>query len=160
MSIQPTSTQLAQANRVNAAIRAIALNHKALSADALGEAGLHVGQEWILEALAEHSPRSHADLAAWMGCEPPTVTSTVTKLEAAGLVVRHRRENDARVVDVAITDAGRAALAKVGDAWIALAEDSVGGTLDDEAAHDLVVTLEALAARLRGRRDERCRRRR
>lgn len=147
--------QLRLANRANGAIRAIALSHRTLAAHALEGAGLHTGQEWVLEALAEQSPRSNAELAAWMGCEPPTVTSTVAKLEAAGLVSRQRSSTDARVVEVDITDAGRAALAAVRDAWVQLAQDTVGDLGSDDAVA-LIETLEDLAARLRSRRDERC----
>ena len=43
----------------------------------------------------------------------PTVTQLVDKLEGRGLVTRARSDDDGRVVLVAITDAGRAALEEV-----------------------------------------------
>lgn len=146
------NTAIERANRVNAAVRVIGLNHRTLGIHALKGSGLHAGQEWVLEALVEQSPRSHAELAGWSGCEPPTVTSTVTKLEAAGYVTRTRRADDARVVDVAITDAGRAALASIEGAWIALAEATVG-SLTDEGAPDRIDDLERIAERLRAARE-------
>lgn len=130
----------------------MALNHRTLGIHALKGSGLHAGQEWVLEALVEQSPRSHAELAGWSGCEPPTVTSTVTKLEAAGFVTRTRRSDDARVVDVAITDAGRAALASIESAWIALAEATIGSLTGDEAS-DRIDDLERIAERLRAARE-------
>lgn len=147
------------AARLNGALRTISINHRTLAGYLLEECGIHAGQEWVLQALQESSPRTNAELAAWSGCEPPTVTNTVAKLQAAGLLTRTRRATDARVVDVSLTELGRERVGQVDQAWIALAEDTAGDLSEDEVA-ELTEVLERLAARLRARREDRAARRR
>lgn len=55
--------------------------------------------------------RRMSDLAAEHGVRMPTMTAQVNRLERDGLAVRGRDASDARVVTVALTDAGREALA-------------------------------------------------
>ncbi|MEP9384020.1 MarR family winged helix-turn-helix transcriptional regulator [Nocardioides cheoyonin] len=59
-----------------------------------------------LGTLARSGPRRITDLAAVEGVTQPAMTSMVTKLAAAGHVVRRRHASDGRVALVEITDAG------------------------------------------------------
>lgn len=142
------------ARRINGAIRSIALNHKAIGAQVLHDCGLHVGQETIFQALQESAPRTNAQIAAWAGCEPPTITNSVAKLESAGLVTRNRRKGDGRVVEVDLTGPGRELLPRLDQAWLELAEETVGG-LDPEETEEIAVLLEQLADRLKAARARR-----
>jgi len=58
----------------------------------------------LLLELAEQGPRSQAQLAQASGCEPPTITNSVRKLEAAGLVVRDPSPTYGRVTIVELSD--------------------------------------------------------
>ncbi|MDP9461837.1 MAG: MarR family transcriptional regulator [Actinomycetota bacterium] len=82
---------LARADALNAAIRAIGMRHRALAATLLAPLGLYPGQEILLLDLDAHGPRTQVQLATASGCEPPTITGSVRKLEDAGLVVRSPR---------------------------------------------------------------------
>ena len=66
----------------------------------------------VLATLAD-GPRRITQLAMTEALAQPTVTQLVDKLEGRGLVTRARSDDDGRVVLVAITDRGRAALEEV-----------------------------------------------
>ena len=66
----------------------------------------------VLATLAD-GPRRITQLATTEALAQPTVTQLVDKLEGRGLVTRARSDDDGRVVLVATTDAGRAALEEV-----------------------------------------------
>lgn len=137
-----------QAHALNEALRAIGIRHRALAGALLAPLGLHPGQEVLLLELAEQGPRSQAQLAHASGCEPPTITNSVRKLEAAGLVVRHPSPTDGRVTIVELSDRGQQLLPRLTTAWQQLAERTVA-QLDDEPLDPLVHTLTELARSLK-----------
>lgn len=67
----------------------------------------------LLRSLAEFGPMKMADIAAAVGTKAPAASSLVDHAQKAGYVVREPDAADRRVVNVALTDAGRAALARV-----------------------------------------------
>lgn len=91
----------------------------------LAPLGLHTGQEVILLELDAKGPRSQGQLAISSGCEPPTITGSVRKLESAGLVVRRPSSTDGRVTIVELSDQGKALLPDLKTAWRELAERTV-----------------------------------
>src|SRR5687768_11295319 len=117
-----------QADALNAAIRAIGMRHRALAAALLGPLGLHPGQEVLLLDLDANGPRTQVQLATASGCEPPTITGSVRKLEDAGLVVRTPSPTDGRVTIVELSDRGRRLLPALKQAWVELGERTVAET--------------------------------
>jgi DNA-binding MarR family transcriptional regulator len=86
--------------------------------------GLTYPQYLVLSALGEEDGRTIGAIAGRLDLEPSTVTPLVKRLELAGFVARERSRADERQVNVALTAAGRAALAEckcLGDAIIARA---------------------------------------
>jgi len=132
---------------VNSAIRTIGIRHRALADSLLAPLGLHTGQEVLLLELAEQGPRSQAQLAASSGCEPPTITGSVRKLEAAGLVVRRPSATDGRVTMVELSAQGHDLLPRLRAAWRQLAEQTVAG-LTSTPLDQLTATLVDVAASL------------
>jgi len=116
-----------QANVLNAAIRAIGIRHRALADSLLAPLGLHTGQEVLLLELDASGARTQGQLAAASGCEPPTITNSVRKLEVAGLVVRRPSPTDGRVTIVELSDRGQALLPRLKATWEDLAEQTVVG---------------------------------
>ncbi len=116
-----------QANTLNAAIRAVGIRHRALAGALLAPLGLHPGQEVLLLELGAEGPRTQGQLATASGCEPPTITNSVRKLEAAGLVVRRPSPSDGRVTIVELSGPGQALLPKLKSAWQQLAEQTIAG---------------------------------
>jgi DNA-binding MarR family transcriptional regulator len=70
--------------------------------------GLTHPQYLAMLALWERSPRGVGELANALALEPATLSPLVKRLEAAGLVTRRRSSADERVLEVALTESGRA----------------------------------------------------
>ncbi|MEV7758109.1 MarR family transcriptional regulator [Microbacterium sp. NPDC089180] len=70
--------------------------------------GLTHPQYLVMLALWEDAPRSLGTLAAELAMEPATLSPLVKRLEAQGRVARRRRVDDERVLDIDLTDEGRA----------------------------------------------------
>jgi DNA-binding MarR family transcriptional regulator len=75
-----------------------------------GEMDLDGPRASALSVLVFGGPLPLSRLARVEQVSPPAMTKTVTALEAAGLATRTRSADDARVVLVAATDAGKALL--------------------------------------------------
>jgi DNA-binding MarR family transcriptional regulator len=116
-----------QADALNGAIRTIAMRHRALATVLLAPLGLHPGQEVILLELDARGPRTQGQLAVASGCEPPTITGSVRKLETAGLVVRTTSPTDGRVTIVDLSDRGRELLPALRSTWQELADRTAAG---------------------------------
>lgn len=140
------------AHALNAAIRTIGMRHRALAGSVLNRVGLTVGQEALIMDLAEHGPRTQVQLAAAAGCEPPTITSAVKRLEALNLVTRRPSTQDGRATVVELTGRGQDLLADLSTAWIQLAEASTAG-LTRTNLEDLIRVLTDLADSLRAAPD-------
>ncbi len=137
-----------QVHALNAAIRTIGMRHRALAGSALGRVGLTVGQEVLIMELAEQGPRTQVQLAVAAGCEPPTITSAVKRLEALDLVVRRPSAQDGRATVVELTGRGQDLLPDLSTAWIQLAEASTAG-LTRTTIEELIRVLTDLADSLR-----------
>lgn len=92
------------------------------------EGGLNPAQREALRYLARANrfSRSPAALADYFGSSRGTVSQTLIALEDKGLIEKTRSEKDARVVALALTDAGRAALQSDGEALLARDLDQTG----------------------------------
>ncbi|GAB7189932.1 hypothetical protein NUM3379_06380 [Kineococcus sp. NUM-3379] len=142
-----------EAEAVHAAIRAVCLRHRARTAELLAATGLHPGQEVLLLELDEHGPRTQAQLAAAAGCEPPVVTVSARKLEAAGFLTREPSPTDRRATVVRLTDRGRAAARQVRGLRVRQAEEAVAG-LAATTPQQLLAVLDDLARSLCGARQD------
>lgn len=142
-----------QADALNRAIRLVGMKHRGRAASALGELGLHPGQEMLLLELDAHGPLTQRELANGLGCEPPSVTLMVQKLEVAGLIARTPSARDGRATVVELTDRGRALMPRLKAVWQRLAETTVAGLGDTpldtviEVVSDLANSLSAARRR-------------
>ncbi|WP_308289180.1 MULTISPECIES: MarR family winged helix-turn-helix transcriptional regulator [Microbacterium] len=93
-------------NQVCFALVTAARNVVGLYRPILEPLGLTHPQYLVMLALWERSPRSLRELAAELALEPATLSPLVKRLEAQGLVTRTRRDDDERVLDVRLTEAG------------------------------------------------------
>lgn len=100
--------------------------------DALRDISIHVGQDRALCQLWKEDGITQIQLSERMGCEPPTVSNMVNKLEDYGLVQRSRDKNDARISRVYLTDRGREIQAPVSSIWNKQGEKLLQGIQQDE----------------------------
>lgn len=138
----------AQADALNSAIRALTLRHRARAAELLSRLGLYPGQEFVLMELAAHGPQIQTQLAEAVGCEPPSVTLMVRKLETAGHVARRPSVNDRRATVVELTSEGQALIEPLRDLWRTLAEETVAG-ITSLPVDQITGLLRELAANVR-----------
>jgi DNA-binding MarR family transcriptional regulator len=108
-------------------IAQVAKAHRKRASDLLGELGLHVGQEMLLEALWTGGALSQTELADRVGVSKATVTVALRSLERAGLVERRRDPEDDRIVRVRATAAAIVLRPRVYGAWRRLEEETVAG---------------------------------
>ena len=74
--------------------------------------GITYPQYLVLGALREGEVLTIGGLATRLSLEPSTITPLVKRLDAAGLVVRRRNQDDEREVRVSLTEQGRGLLAQ------------------------------------------------
>lgn len=100
--------QLKLENQVCFALVTAARNIVSIYRPVLEPLGLTHPQYLVMLALWEESPRTLGSLAAELSMEPATLSPLVKRLEAQGRVTRIRRPSDERVLDIGLTDEGRA----------------------------------------------------
>lgn len=101
------------------------------SADLSG-VGLHCGQDLVLAEVAKKEGLRPSELADRLGVEPPTITKTLQRLEAAGLLVRSGDPADARATCVRLTDTGRKLDEHVDRCWQSVETQALKGLTQDE----------------------------
>ena len=90
----------------------VARQFRTLTSRTLSDVGLYGGQEGVMMALGEEDGLTAGAIAARLGVKPPTITRTITRMEAQGLLTRKGGE-DGRQTTVWLTENGRAKLAHV-----------------------------------------------
>ncbi|RFA12190.1 MarR family transcriptional regulator [Subtercola boreus] len=105
-----TSTEdpLALENQVCYALAVAARNVIGLYRPILDPLGLTHPQYLVMLALWEQSPRSLRGLASALSLEPATLSPLLRRLEAAGHLRRGRNAADERMLDITLTESGRA----------------------------------------------------
>jgi DNA-binding MarR family transcriptional regulator len=95
---------------LGAKLQAVSRSARGNLASQLLEHGLYAGQEQVLFLLDEHGPLSLAELAEKLDVRAPTITKTVTRMEAQAFLSRAVSRDDARSIIIALTPEGRNAL--------------------------------------------------
>ena len=68
---------------------------------------LTFSQTRLLFLLGKNGPSPISHVAEWLGVGMPTASGAIDRLERHGLVTRHHRRDDRRVVECVLTDDGR-----------------------------------------------------
>lgn len=111
-----------------------------------GGSGRH-GQNRVLAILMMQDGTSQKDLAYLLGIRPQSLSEALDKLEASQLVERRQNEEDKRVVNVFLTDAGRRRAEKVAEDRKKNAAD-VFSVLSDEEKEQFAAIMEKIIAKL------------
>jgi DNA-binding MarR family transcriptional regulator len=97
----------------------------------------------VLSMLDEYGPSTVGALAQADGCTQPSMTALVTQLTNHGLAERRRYPGDARVVLVAVTEAGSRQLRAIRSAGASALTELIS-KLDDQDTEALAAALPAL----------------
>ncbi|MBX3598042.1 MAG: MarR family transcriptional regulator [Rhizobiaceae bacterium] len=90
-------------NRLQSAAR---LSRTVLAARLNGH-GYYAGQDQIMLTLSHQDGQSPSELASRLGVRPPTITKTINRLQAQGVLEKRASPDDARQTHIFLTDAGR-----------------------------------------------------
>jgi len=93
-------------NRLQSAAR---LSRTALAARLLDH-GFYAGQDQIMLALSQADGQTPGQLASKLGVRPPTITKTINRLQAQGVLDKRASEEDARQAHIFLTERGRDAI--------------------------------------------------
>jgi DNA-binding MarR family transcriptional regulator len=80
---------------------------RTILATRLLEYGLYAGQDAVLLRLAEEDGLSPGLLAQKLGVRPPTITKTISRLQAQGFVIKKASETDQRQTHIFLTERGQ-----------------------------------------------------
>lgn len=116
--------------------------------EALRAAGLTVPDWRVLAVLRAGRGHSLGELATYTVIEQSTLSRIIDRLQAAGLVVRRSRPGDGRIVDVALTGAGRRLFERIWPIAEAQCRTALRGIGEDEA-RAFVGTLRKMLANVR-----------
>jgi MarR family transcriptional regulator, organic hydroperoxide resistance regulator len=123
--------------RVSYAIFQLHRAHKGYAATLLRAMNLHPGQELVLMHLYDRDGQTQSELLASIGLDHSTLSKTVSRMQAAGLLVREPAEHDRRVMVVRLTDKGSAMRKPIAAMWRALEEVTLRN-LSPQQAEDLM----------------------
>lgn len=98
----------------------------------LEELGLYRGQHRILRALWAQDGLTHTELGEQAHVRPSTISTTIQRMEKAGLVERKHDAEDQRVSRVYLTQEGRALQGNVEQAWRRLEQETFAGLTLEE----------------------------
>jgi len=98
---------LALENQVCFALALASRSVLALYRPILEPMGLTHPQYLVMLALWQESPRSLKNIGAALQLDPATLSPLLKRLQASGYITRERNAEDERVLDIALTDAGR-----------------------------------------------------
>jgi MarR family transcriptional regulator, transcriptional regulator for hemolysin len=146
--------ELADVLATNKALVKVAKLYRSAQADVLGGLALHPGQDVLLWMLGQEPEGiTVSEIAARLGVEQPTVTRSLSRLDAGGWFARASVPGDRRATRIRLTDKGRAATAEIEAAWRTLAETATAGMTDEQRA-TLVEILEKVRGNLLTLTDE------
>ncbi|NDK88552.1 MarR family transcriptional regulator [Gordonia desulfuricans] len=109
--------------------------------------GLTHPQYLVMLALWEESPRAVKDIGTVLQLDSATLSPLLKRLEANGLIVRRRRDDDERNVDVELTDEGRALRTRALPIPHQVVEALGVGLPDLEELHSVLTRVNAAAVR-------------
>ena len=106
-----------------------------LEAAGFEEEALGVGvEEHVEDAFAQVEGRSLGDLADVLSVSAPTMSKTISTLEARKWVARQKSETDGRVVMVGLTPEGRSTLHKAEEYMVRRIAEALDALSDEERA--------------------------
>ena len=128
-------------------VQVVARLARTLLATKLLEKKLYAGQDQIMLSLASNDGQTPGALASEIGVRPPTITKTISRLQAQGFLEKRGSETDARQAHIFLTDAGREAIVAI-EKSIKKTEKHALGSLDKKERKQLYKLLKKVEGNL------------
>lgn len=106
----------------------------------LADIGLFPGQEILLMKLAEKEGEPQKALCDSFSLDHSTVAKSLGRLEAQGLIHRHKCAEDGRVTKVFLTDEGREVTSAIAKVWADLEKLTISDLTPAEQAELIALT--------------------
>lgn len=117
---------------INYKISDLAALHRTALEKCLSRTGIHSGQVFILFELWKQDGLSQIELVNKLKLTAPTINRMVKGLSDSDFLELKRSDSDARLVNVFLTDKGRAIKPEVETAWNNLESDLTGHLTETE----------------------------
>lgn len=132
-----STVELAQSITQAARSMRTALSHR------LGAAGLYAGQDAVILAIAEDGSATPGKIAQRLGVRAPTITRTISRLEAQGFVHRKSVDDDGRLTLVSLTASGEESVDHINASLVDCSERAVEG-LSEKDIRTLIKLLKVV----------------
>ena len=93
--------------RINDAFHGYHSSHRNIIESRFREKGLYFGQPPILNYLSENKNATQKEIADYLHVSPPSVATSLKRMEESGLVVRVENKKDARRNTIKLTKKGK-----------------------------------------------------
>ncbi len=93
--------------RINDAFHGYHSSHRNIIESRFREKGLYFGQPPLLKYLSENKNATQKEIADFLHVSPPSVATSLKRMEEAGLVVRVENKKDARRNTIKLTKKGK-----------------------------------------------------
>ncbi len=94
-------------SKVRASFRTYHSNHRNIIDKNFRENGIYFGQPPILKYLSENDNATQKEIADFLHISPPSVATSLKRMEDSGLVVRVADKKDARCNNLRLTEKGK-----------------------------------------------------
>lgn len=98
----------------------------------LNKIGLYKGQPRLLSLLWDNDGRTQKELAERMHIEPATITKMVSRMEAAGFIIKKADQEDMRISRIHLTQLGKEIKKEVDKIHETLFEEAFNGLTTEE----------------------------
>lgn len=133
----------ANVEKVRATFRTYHSNHRNIIDKNFRENGLYFGQPPILKYLSENDNATQKEIADFLHISPPSVATSLKRMEESGLVVRAADKKDARCNNLKLTEKGEK-LSEYADKLFLSADEATFSDFTDEEIQTLIKFLERM----------------
>ena len=129
--------------KVRAIFREYHCNHRNIIDKNFRENGIYFGQPPILKYLSENDNATQKEIADFLHISPPSVATSLKRMEDSGLVVRIADKKDARRNNLRLTEKGKK-LSEYADNLFLSADEATFSDFTDEEIETLIKFLERM----------------
>ena len=118
--------------KINDAFHHYHCSHRNIVDARFREKGIYVGQPPILKYLSEHNDATQKEIAEFLHVSPPSVATSLKRMEESGLVVRLENKKDARRNTVKLTKKGKELFAFAENTFMRIDDIAYKGFTEEE----------------------------
>ena len=130
-------------SKVRTSFRTYHSNHRNIIDKNFRENGIYFGQPPILKYLSENDNATQKEIADFLHISPPSVATSLKRMEDSGLVVRVADKKDARCNNLRLTEKGKK-LSKYADNLFLNIDEVTFSDFTEEEIEILVKFLERM----------------